>query len=171
MSYCACLICALHIPIVRLECVQIVADDADLRLGALQREPERQIIEAVEAVEDLAGIDALVLRDVDLLDDAGHVGGDADLVGFAVGVVRRHHLAAGDNTRRQAARAAAAETTPGLSSVGAWTAARAGERRISRPTRPALSSAAHPGPRAAKPLTPSAGITSFAARMRVRLRY
>ena len=37
----------------------------------------------------------LVLGDVDLLDDAGDIGRDADLVGFDIGVVRRHHLAAG----------------------------------------------------------------------------
>jgi hypothetical protein len=38
-----------------------------LRFGALQGEPERQI---VEAVQDPAGLDMLVLRDIDFLDDA-----------------------------------------------------------------------------------------------------
>ena len=41
-------------------------------------------------------MDVLVVGDVDLLDDAGDVGRDADLVGFDIGVVGRHHLAAGD---------------------------------------------------------------------------
>ena len=36
----------LHVPVVRLERVEIVAHDADLRLGAVEREPERQIVEA-----------------------------------------------------------------------------------------------------------------------------
>ena len=38
----------------------------------------------------------LVLGDVDLLDDPGNIGRNADLVGFDVGVIRRHDLAAGD---------------------------------------------------------------------------
>jgi len=37
----------LHVAIVCLERIQIVADDTNLRLGVLQREPERQIIESV----------------------------------------------------------------------------------------------------------------------------
>ena len=32
----------LHVPVVRLERIEIVADDPDLRVGALQREPERR---------------------------------------------------------------------------------------------------------------------------------
>ena len=83
----------LHVPVVRLERVEVVPDHAELRLGARKRELERQII---KAVQDLAGLDMLVLRDIDFLDDAGDIGRDADLVGFDIGVVHRHHLAAGD---------------------------------------------------------------------------
>ena len=83
----------LHVPVVRLERVERVRDHADLRLGALQREPERQI---VEAIQHPAGLDMLVLRDIDFLHDAGHVSRDADLVRFDISVIGRHHLAAGD---------------------------------------------------------------------------
>jgi hypothetical protein len=38
----------------------------------------------------------LVVGDANLRDDACDVGGDTDRVGFDIGVVRRHHLAAGD---------------------------------------------------------------------------
>jgi hypothetical protein len=65
----------------------------DLRLGALQSEPEREI---VQAEQYLAPFDVLVVADVDLLDDAGDVGRDADLVGFDISVVGRHHTAAGN---------------------------------------------------------------------------
>ena len=41
----------LHVPVVRLERIEIVTHDPDLRGGALQREPEREI---VEAEQDLA---------------------------------------------------------------------------------------------------------------------
>ena len=41
----------LHVPVVRLERVEVVAHDPDLRRGAIQREPEREI---VEAEQDLA---------------------------------------------------------------------------------------------------------------------
>ena len=46
--------------------------------------------------EYFARLDVLVVGDVDVLDDAWNVGGDADRVGFDIGVVRRHHLTAGD---------------------------------------------------------------------------
>ena len=83
----------LHVPVVRLERVEVVRDHAELRLGARKRDPERQII---EAVQDLAGLDLLVLRDIDFPDDAGDIGRDADLVGLDESVVHRHHLPAGD---------------------------------------------------------------------------
>ena len=59
------------------------------------RERDREL-EIIEAVQDLTRLDMLILRDIDVLDDAGDVGRDADLVGFDIGVVHRHHLAAGD---------------------------------------------------------------------------
>ena len=83
----------LHVAVVRLERVEIVGDDADLGLGAVERVAERAI---VQAEQDVAGLDVLVVGDIDLLDDAGDVGRDADGVGFDIGVVRPHHLAAGD---------------------------------------------------------------------------
>ena len=83
----------LHVLIVRLERVEIVAHDTDLRLGAVERVTERQVI---EAIEHLAGVDMLVLGYVDLFHDSRDVGRDADLVGFDIGVVGRHHLTAGD---------------------------------------------------------------------------
>jgi hypothetical protein len=57
----------LHVPVVRLERVEIVAHDPDLRVGALQCEPEREI---VQAEQHLAIFDVLVVLDVDLLDHA-----------------------------------------------------------------------------------------------------
>ena len=57
----------LHVPVVRLERVEIVTHDPDLRGGAIQCEPEREI---VEAKQNLALLDVLVVLDVDLLDDA-----------------------------------------------------------------------------------------------------
>ena len=56
----------------------------DLRVGAIQGDPKRKIIEVIQR---LAAVDVLVLRDVDGLDDAGDVGRHADLVRFDIGVV------------------------------------------------------------------------------------
>ena len=39
---------------------------------------------------------AYVLRDIDFLDDAGYIGGDSNFVGLDIGVLGRHHPAAGD---------------------------------------------------------------------------
>ena len=82
-----------HVLVVRLERVQIVPDDPDLRIGALKSELEREI---VQAEENLARFDLLIVPDVDFLDDAGDVGRDTDFVSFDIRVVRRHHSAAGD---------------------------------------------------------------------------
>ena len=62
-------------------------------LGVVERDLE---LPRIEPIENLAGFDLLVVLHVDVLDDARDVGRDADLVGFDIGVVGRHHLAAGD---------------------------------------------------------------------------
>ena len=62
-------------------------------LGVVERDLKLQ---GVEAVENLAGRDVLVVVHVHVFDDAGHVGRDPDLVGFHIGIIRRHDLAAGD---------------------------------------------------------------------------
>ena len=82
----------LEVPVAGLERVEVVAHDPELRVGALQRQPERLV---VEAEQDVADGDLLVLADVDLLDDARHVGRDADHVRLHVGVLGRHVAPAG----------------------------------------------------------------------------
>jgi hypothetical protein len=47
-------------------------------------------------VENLAGIDVLIVLHRDVLHDAGHVGRNADLVRLDISVIGRHHLTAGD---------------------------------------------------------------------------
>jgi hypothetical protein len=47
-------------------------------------------------IQNLAAVDVPILRDIDVLDDAGDVGGHPNFVGFDIGVVGRHDLAAGD---------------------------------------------------------------------------
>ena len=53
------------------------------------------ILAGIEPVQHLAGTDALVVRNVDHLNDAGDVGRDGDFLGIDIGVIGRHHLAAG----------------------------------------------------------------------------
>src|SRR5256885_762534 len=67
-----------HVLVVRFERVQIVPDGPSLRVSALQCQPKREII---QAEQNLALFDWLVIADIDLLDDSGDVGRDADLVG------------------------------------------------------------------------------------------
>src|SRR5207302_17851 len=61
--------------------------------GAVEGDLE---LPGIEAVQNLASLDVLILGDVDLLDDARNVSRDADLVGFDIRVIRRHHSTAGD---------------------------------------------------------------------------
>ena len=84
---------AQHAPVVLLHRVDGQRNLREVGLGAVESDLE---LPGIEAVQNLASLDVLVLRDVDLLDDAGDVGRDADLVGFDIRIVRRHHLAAGD---------------------------------------------------------------------------
>ena len=62
-------------------------------LGVVERDLE---LTRIEPIKNLAGLDVLVVRDGDLLHDSGHVGRRCRPVGLDVGVVRRHHPAAGD---------------------------------------------------------------------------
>ena len=64
-----------------------------ISLGIVDRDLE---LARIEPVKHLPGRDVLVIRDVDVLDDAGYVSRDADLLGADIGVVGRHDAAAGD---------------------------------------------------------------------------
>ncbi len=50
----------------------------------------------IEPVQHLSDGHMLVVADVNVLHDAGDIGGNTDLVGIDIGVVSRHHRAAGD---------------------------------------------------------------------------
>ena len=77
--------------IVRLGCLQLVHDNAELRLGALARDAIGLV---VEAEQQIALPDVLPLLYVHLDDDAGNVVCDIDDVGLHVGVVGRREAAA-----------------------------------------------------------------------------
>src|SRR4029077_12642547 len=84
---------AQHAPVVLLQRVDGQRNLREVALGVVDGDLK---LPRIEAVQDLARIDMLVISDVDLFDDASDVGRDADLVGLDIRVVRRHHLAAGD---------------------------------------------------------------------------
>ena len=72
--------------------VNVVARALELRLGLGIGDAERLV---VDAKQELAGLDRLVLDHGDLGDSAGDLGADRDLVGTDIGVVDRHIAAAG----------------------------------------------------------------------------
>src|ERR1700690_4099044 len=53
----------LHVPVIRLERIQGVTDDANLCVGSRDRQPKWKII---EAAQDLTGLDMLIFRHVHL---------------------------------------------------------------------------------------------------------
>ncbi len=65
----------------------------EVGLGIVEGDLE---LPGIEAVEHLAGGDVLILRDIHIFDDAGDVGRDANLLGFDIGVISGHDLAAAE---------------------------------------------------------------------------
>ncbi len=84
---------AQHALVVLLHRVDGERDLGEVGLGIVERDLE---LPGIETVEDLARRHVLVVDDVDLLHNAGNVGGYADLVGVHIGIVGRHHLPARD---------------------------------------------------------------------------
>ena len=84
---------AQHALVVRFIESIVSADLRQIGLGVVERDLE---LARIEPVEHLPGVDVLVVVYRDVLDDAGDVGRNGDLLGVDIGVVGRHHLAAGD---------------------------------------------------------------------------
>src|SRR6202035_3854422 len=57
----------LHVPVICLECIQGISDRTDLCLSARQREPQLKII---QSIQNLPGLDMLILCDTDFRDDS-----------------------------------------------------------------------------------------------------
>ena len=117
----------------------------------------------IQAIQDLALVDVLVLGDVDLLDDAGDVGRDADRLGVDIGIVRRHHLAAsdvpvgaGNQCERQQRKHCPADGPP-VRTAAAPSRARRPESRLADPAAAVVCRGAQPAlrplPRAANPMS------------------
>jgi hypothetical protein len=66
--------------------VDLEAHGGELRLGFLDRDPEGSLI---EAEKHLAGVDLLIVRDVDFDNAAGDVGADRYSCGLHIRIVRR----------------------------------------------------------------------------------
>ena len=83
---------ALHALVVSLHQFNRQANLGEIGLGVIESD---LVLARTKSIEHLAGGNVLIVGHVDLLDDAGDIAGNADLLGFHIGVIGRHHLTSG----------------------------------------------------------------------------